>query len=125
MAIVSTIWCSNVASYRLFSTILKSIKTVVSDEHSSVKKQAKGEEVKKFKIKRVVDQTKEYTSTRMLPANVLKKNFIPRIESAATTDKKSSSKFSKRFNMLDSSSANLERAITPSTTTSEIESDEN
>lgn len=85
-----------------------------------------------------VDPNKQYTTTRMLPRSVLKikKDSKPvslkvqpqQIIAEPVEDvPKTPSKFSKRFNMLGGgiNAQQLERSQTPSTTSSEISSDEN
>jgi len=98
-SLVSSIWHCSVASFTLFSTILRSIKDVVQEEESK--------EVKK--VTKIDPSKVQYTSTRQLP------------QSVCTPLLSKSSKFSKRFGM----TSNDKRVQTPSTTASEIESDEN
>jgi hypothetical protein len=71
--IVSTVWFSNVASYKLFSTIVKSIKGVVEEEAKTAL--GKEESKKMIKASQIVDPNKQYTSTRMLPTKILRKNI--------------------------------------------------
>ena len=63
---VNTVWFSNVASFKMFSTLFKSIKDVVKDEAKSARKIEPNPPQK-------VDKNKIYTTTRVLPRSVLKK----------------------------------------------------
>jgi len=65
---VNTVWLSNIASYKMFSSLFKSIKDVVKeDEAKSFRKQ---EPISVQKI----DKNKVYTTTRVLPRSVLRKH---------------------------------------------------
>jgi hypothetical protein len=57
--IVSVAWNSNIGSFNLFSTIVKSIKEVVNDE---VKTSARKNSIKRPEA--ALDPAKQYTSTR-------------------------------------------------------------
>ena len=67
---MSSVWFSNVASYKLFSTIVKSIKGVVEDEAKTARNVSKDKLA--IKLSMTVDPNKQYTTTRMLPRSVLK-----------------------------------------------------
>ncbi len=89
---VNSVWMSNIASYRMFSTLFRSIKDVVT-----VKQEDKAP-VKTSKQPVKIDKNKIYTSTRVLPRSVLKIKQDP-TPKKEEEEKKTQSKFSKRFNM--------------------------
>jgi hypothetical protein len=58
LIIVSTVWFSNVASYKLFSTIVKSIKGGVEDEVKTARGSNKEESKRLIKASQIVDPNK-------------------------------------------------------------------
>ena len=72
-SIVSIAWNSNISSFNLFSTIFKSIKEVVNASDD-----VKTTTTRKISVKRIeqVDPNKQYTSTRQIPQNILRKKVI-------------------------------------------------
>ena len=81
---VNTVWLSNIASYKMFSTLFRSIKDVVTVEHEDEPAAAKAS---KQPIK--IDKNKIYTTTRVLPRSVLK---LKQQDTTTTTKKEEEEK---------------------------------
>jgi hypothetical protein len=65
---VNTVWLSNIASYKMFSTLFKTIKTAVKDDDVKGPRKHPEQPIK-------IDKSKiTYTTTRVLPRSVLRKN---------------------------------------------------
>ena len=68
---VNSVWLSNIASFKMFSTLFKSIKDVVKDDEAKSSRKPGPNAPQK------VDKNKVYTTTRVLPRSVLRKAQEP------------------------------------------------
>jgi hypothetical protein len=68
---VNSVWLSNISSFKMFSTLFKSIKDVVKDDEAKSARKPGPNAPQKF------DKNKVYTTTRVLPRSVLRKAQEP------------------------------------------------